>query len=211
MTGAVGPLFYAVVTVERSPVEAMADPLQDYNQRPIPIGARTELTCKWKDRTVMTTAYIQSDLASGEPCLLGTNVLMPLKLMIPDVGVEVRGDSASVGGIARVHLIDTNRIPSGNAVVVHVTAEVRSLVETGLLMVFEPRNALITEPGLYLEDTPVEPDPDGRVCLVIHNSTGNSCQRLHLVWWRNARSPSPSILDWLSRQQKAKHHSGRLA
>ena len=76
VTGAVGPLFYAVVTIEKSPVEAMVDPgssatiisfnqfkkigqqaripseelllpditLRDYNQRPIPIGARTELT-----------------------------------------------------------------------------------------------------------------------------------------------------------------------
>ena len=41
---------------------------------------------------------------------------------------------------------------------------------------FEPRNALITEPGLYLENTLVEPDPDGRVCLVIHNSTGETKQ-----------------------------------
>ena len=94
-------------------------------------------------------------------------MVMPLKLIIPDVGVEARGDSASVGGIARVHLIGTHRIPSGNAAV--VTAEVRGLVETGLPMMFEPRNALITEPGLYLEDTLVEPDPDGRVCLLIHN------------------------------------------
>ena len=94
--------------------------------------------------------------------------------MVPDVGVEARGGSASVGGIARVHLIGTHRIPSGNAAV--VTAEVRSLVETGLPMVFELRNALITEPGFYLEDSLVEPDPDGRVCLVIHNSTGETKQ-----------------------------------
>ena len=72
----------------------------------------------------------QKDLASGEPCFLGTIVVMPLKLMVPDVDVEARGGSASVGGIARVHLIGTRHIPSGNAAV--VTAEVRGLVKTGL-------------------------------------------------------------------------------
>ena len=58
-----------------------------------------------------------------------------------------------------------------------MTAEVRGvIVETGLPMVFEPRNALITEPGFYLEDSLVKPDPDGRVCLVIHSSTGETKQ-----------------------------------
>ena len=67
-----------------------------------------------------------------------------VKLMVPDVGVEARGGSASVEGI--VHLIGTHRNPSNNTAV--VTAEVRGvIVETGLPMVFEPRNALITEPG----------------------------------------------------------------
>ena len=103
---------------------------------------------------------------------------MPLKLMVPNVGVEAQGGSASVGGIARVHLIGIHRIPSGNVAV--VTAEVRGLVETGLPMVFEPRNALITELGLYLEESLVEPGPDGRVCLVIQKKQSNSCQRLHL-------------------------------
>ena len=57
------------------------------------------------------TVYTRSDLAGGEPCLLGTNMVMPLKLMVPNVGVEARGGSASVGRIARVHLIGTHRIP----------------------------------------------------------------------------------------------------
>ena len=179
VTRAMGPQFYAMVTTEKSPVEAMIDSgssatlisfkqfkkiglqaripseelllpgitLRDYNQSPIPIGAHTEVTFGRKGRTVTTTAYIRSDLASGEPCLLGTNMVMPLKLnqMVPNVGVEG-------------------------------TAEVRGLVETGLPTVFEPSNALITEPGLYLEDSLVDPDPDGRVCLVIHNSTGETKQ-----------------------------------
>ena len=91
-------------------------------------------------------------------------------------------------GIARVHLIGTHCIPSGNAAV--VTAEVRGLVETGLPMVFEPSNALITEPGLYLEDSLVDPDPDGRVRLVIHNSTEDkvisirNCKQLIILPWK---------------------------
>ena len=59
-----------------------------------------------------------------------------------------------------------------------VTAEVRGLVKTGLLIMFEliSRNALMTEAGFYLEDSLREPDPDGRVCLAIHNSTGETKQ-----------------------------------
>ena len=66
--------------------------LCDYSQNPIPVGTQVNLTLRWKDKTVTTPVYIRSDqVAKGEPCLLGTNVVMPLGLMVPSKGVEARG------------------------------------------------------------------------------------------------------------------------
>ena len=43
---------------------------------------------------VTTPVYIRSDQAAkGEPCLLGTNIVMPLGLMVPSEGEEARGGS----------------------------------------------------------------------------------------------------------------------
>ena len=128
VTGAVGPLFYAEVIIENTPVNAMIDTgssatiisfdlfkkigraakiprqelqrpdiiLRDYNQKPIPIGAKVELTFQWKDRVVRTPVYVRSDsMAGGEPCLLGTNVVVPLELVRADAGVEEREKSST--------------------------------------------------------------------------------------------------------------------
>lgn len=63
--------------------------LRDYSQNPIPIGAQVNLTFRWGDKTFTTPVYIRSDQAAkGEPCLLGTNIVMPLGLMVPSESVE---------------------------------------------------------------------------------------------------------------------------
>ena len=62
--------------------------LQDYNQRPIPVGAKVELPFCWKGRVVTTPVYIWSDIAARGPCLLGTNVVGPLELVKLDIGVH---------------------------------------------------------------------------------------------------------------------------
>ena len=55
----------------------------------IPIGAQVDLTFSWQGKTVKAPVYIRSDVGrGGEPCLLGTNVVMPLGLMTPAPGVE---------------------------------------------------------------------------------------------------------------------------
>ena len=63
--------------------------LRDYSHNPIPIGAQVSLTFKWRDRSVTTPVYVRSDIATeGESCLLGTNVDIPLGLMVPDRGLK---------------------------------------------------------------------------------------------------------------------------
>ena len=47
----------------------------------------------------------------GEPCLLGTNVVIPLGLMIPAPGVEPRGGDVCLKQ-SLVSLIHARRVPS---------------------------------------------------------------------------------------------------
>ena len=55
--------------------------LQDYSQRPIPIGACIEVTFEWGGKSITSTAFLNSDLGEGgKPCLLGTNVVISLGL-----------------------------------------------------------------------------------------------------------------------------------
>ena len=94
--------------------------LRDYNQQAIPVGARVNLNFRWKDKTVTAPAYIRAERCRGEPCLLGTNVVISLGLMIPDPDLEVRGNGfrkergVSVG----VCLVGTVRVPGRSAVCV---------------------------------------------------------------------------------------------
>ena len=70
--------------------------LRDYSHNPNPIGAQVNLTFRWGDKTVTTPVYIRSDqTAKGEPCLLGTNVVTPLGLMVPSESVEARGGQSA--------------------------------------------------------------------------------------------------------------------
>ena len=62
--------------------------LRDYSQRPIPISAEVELVIDWKGKQVTAPVYIRSDIGlQGELFLLGTNVVIPLGLMVPGNGV----------------------------------------------------------------------------------------------------------------------------
>ena len=62
--------------------------LYDYSQKLIPVGATVELIIKWKEQEVTTQVYIQAQGNKGEPCLLGTNVVILLELMKPDPNLE---------------------------------------------------------------------------------------------------------------------------
>jgi len=62
--------------------------LRDYSQRPIPISAEVEIVIDWKGKQVTAPVYIRSDIGlQREPFLLGTNVVIPLGLMVPGNGV----------------------------------------------------------------------------------------------------------------------------
>ena len=187
VTGALGPLYFAKVTIEGTPVDDMIDPgssatiisfdlfkkvgrkaripsralevphvtLRDYIQNPIPIGAQVNLTFRWGDKTVTTPVYVRSDQAAkGEPCLLGTNVVMPFGLMVPSEGVEARGgQSASLpvapptittANSAQVCLVGVQRVPSHRATV-------EPVIE-GSSVLFEPDQKWTGEAELRIED-----------------------------------------------------------
>ena len=184
VSGSLGPLYYAQVTIEGSTVEALVDPgssatilsfdmfrkigkaagipgealkipevvLRDYSQRPIPIGVQVELTFEWKGKTVRTTVYILSDLGiSGEPCLLGTNVVIPLGLMTPGLGVEPSKPATSL-----VHLVQNAKIP-GNSTV-YVKAQVRLPPGSDKSAICQPDSSWLNAMGLQAEDSIVERD-----------------------------------------------------
>ena len=89
--------------------------LRDYNQQPIPIGALVTLSFKWKDKAVTTSVYVRSDQSNGEPCLLGTIVVMPLGLMTPDPDFDVQHRSSVKDAPVKVRLVSGTRIPLGHA------------------------------------------------------------------------------------------------
>ena len=92
---------------------------------------------------VATPVYVRSDIAPGaESCLLGTNVVMPLGLMMPGEGVEAKGGPTPVTspnpGIAvraSVSLVGVQRISNHCAAI--VTAEARDCLAEGVPSLFE--------------------------------------------------------------------------
>ena len=102
-------------------------------------------------------------------------MIVPLGLMVPDLGVEARGGVEPVEpvtvGEARVQLIGVTRIPSRCAAV--VTAEV-SNVSGRQPVVFEPDDTWLAESRLQVEDSLLDLDETGLVNLVIHNPTSET-------------------------------------
>ena len=81
---------------------------------------------------------------SAEACLLGTNVVMPLGLMVLYEGVEARGGSKQPISVvpvsvshASICLVGVQQIPSRSAVIVCAEAK-GCLNPSGLSAVFEP-------------------------------------------------------------------------
>ena len=84
--------------------------LQDYNQKPIPVGTKVDLMFLFGDKSVTAPAYVQAMGSSqSETCLLGTNVLFALGLMQAAEGVHRRtGDGTQM---RLVCLVRSERIP----------------------------------------------------------------------------------------------------
>ena len=138
--------------------------LKDYSQRTIPVGAKVHLEIGWKDRSTTVPVYLAD--TQGEPCLLGTNAVMPLGLMTPDSGVEATGPELE-GSKHGVRLISVTRVPSRSSAV--LTARVDNV--DNLPILFEPNAELMEESGLQLDDALIQPDAEGRVYLLAHNLT----------------------------------------
>ena len=104
-------------------------------------------------------------------------MIVPLGLMVPDLGVEARGGAEPVkpnpspACEAQVQLIGVTRIPSRCVAV--VTAEVSNL-SGRQPVVFEPDDTWLEESRLQVEDSLLDPDEAGRVNLVIHNPTSET-------------------------------------
>ena len=145
------------------PCEALTLPevtLRDYSRRPIPIFAVVDLEFCLQGRSVTVPVYLRSDQGPvSEPCLLGTNVVIPLGLMVPGPGVHVRSSVMCQGGVVR--LVKAERIPS------HCGVCVEAVVEgcDGTVLV-EPK---LVCAGLEFESMLVEPDSSGKTMIVLSN------------------------------------------
>lgn len=113
-------LFKKVGTKAGFPREALQMPrvmLQDYGRRPIPVFAEVNLEFSYQGQKVTVPVYLRLDQGpAGEPCLLGTNVVLPLGLMVPGLGVQAR--ELGVAEVSVVRLIRAERVPSQCGVVV---------------------------------------------------------------------------------------------
>jgi len=155
VTGALGPLFHATVSMEGIPIRRLVDSgssatiisynvfekigkaakipaselhqpnviLRDYSQRTIPVGASVNLTVSFQGHSVTVPVYIRPvDTSQCESCLLGTNVVIPLKLMAPHSGLMTDilplPTNSLIPVQAPVHLIKAVRIPARTGIVV---------------------------------------------------------------------------------------------
>ena len=158
--------------------------LRDYSHNPILIGAQAELTLIWKGKSITTTVYIRSDPeSSGEPCLLGTNVVIPLGLMTPAPGVVPRGETrnfqepetnpAEIPSRNVVQLVRSQRVPPRSSVVVQAQIDGMSLSKE---LIIEPSQQLQRDTGLVLEDSLVCAEDGGLTQLVVSNPTPETKQ-----------------------------------
>ena len=207
VAGALGPLYYAEVTVAGTPVEALIDPgssatilsfdlfmrigktagitskelrpprvtLRDYNGRPIPIGAQVDLQFEWKGTSVTAPVYLRTEKGDtrSEQCLLGTNVVMPLGLMVPGEGIQARGEAKDTEPRSpqTVRLIKSQHIPGRCGAIVE--AEIGGLTSTEQTALLQPKETWIQETGLVIEEALVQPDEQGHVFLLVQNPTSS--------------------------------------
>ena len=98
--------------------------LRDYNQHVIPIGASVDLTISFNGQSVVTPVHICSPNSQVESCLLGTNVVIPLRLMVPATGVQPKSNDTSLAQsttvTATVHLVHSTRLPGRAGTIVEV-------------------------------------------------------------------------------------------
>lgn len=134
-----------------------------------------DLEVRCGGKTVTTLVYLRSEHGgNGESCLLGTNVIVPLGLMVPGAGARPRENVPSLQAKAGeaekktsvVRLIRAQRIPSRSGVVVE--AKVGNYhTESALLIESDHDHA----GGFPIEDTVAQLDSEGKVLIPIWNSS----------------------------------------
>ena len=212
VTGALGPLFYATVSIEGIPVRGLVDSgssatiisynvfqkfgqtakipaselqqpdviLRDYSQRTIPVGASVKLTVSFQGQSITVPVYIQPvDISQCESCLLGTNVVIPLKLVTPHSSLITHTFPLNTDlwtpVQAPVHMLKAVRIPARTGIVVE--GNVRSYALSDTLLMFNPDEQLLQANSINISTALVQQPTNGRVWLFVENSS-SQCQEL---------------------------------
>jgi len=93
------------------------------SQPTIPVGASVKLTVSFDGHAITVPVYIRPvDISQCESCLLGTNVVIPLKLMTPHSSLKTHTLSlgANPGMLVQtpVHMFKAVQIPARTGMVV---------------------------------------------------------------------------------------------
>ena len=100
--------------------------------------------------------------------MLGTNVVIPLGLMVPGPGVEPRGGDRS----PTVCFVQPKRIPGRGAVIVKAKFHINTPSSDSVL--FQPDQRWMANTGLKIETSVVQPDSEGCVHLLVQNLSCNT-------------------------------------
>ena len=134
------------------PTTALSKPdvvLRDYNRRPIPVGAKVDLSFRYQGKSVVAPVYLRAGgHDESETCLLGTNVIFGLGLMEPAAGVCKEAESCTT--TSTVCLTRSTKIPARVGTYLDVSLEEHVVEDTAL--VFEPDHSHSKSVGLELED-----------------------------------------------------------
>ena len=153
--------------------------LRDYNQRTIPVGASVDLTISFNGQKVVSPVHICSPRQSGESCLLDTNVVIPLGLVVPTTGLEPKPNNGTGSQnaliTATVHLVHATRLPGRAGIVVEVRTS--QGVPTDAQLLFEPGKDILQSKGLDVQSSLVEFNDHGSIHLLIENPSAE-CQEL---------------------------------
>ena len=131
-----------------------------------------ELTFKWKEQEVTTQVYIHAQGNKGEPCLLGTYVVIPFGLMKPDPDLEEQEVGQNSSTTHTVNLVRIARIPGYYAVI--GKGKMINRTHLGKHVIFDPDPMWMATNGVQMELSILEPDDMEMVDLVICNLEGST-------------------------------------
>ena len=106
------------------PSSELSKPSVDYNQRKFPFGTSVDLTISFNGQKVVTTLHICFPDGQVESCLLDTNVVIQLGLMVPTATVELKpNNSIATHNLlitAMIHVVHATLLPVGAGNIVEV-------------------------------------------------------------------------------------------